>query len=78
MNNLKESDFLILDPSNGAKKNMAEKSQNGIARLLLQGSQDLNWYKTTKYKKYALGIYTKTSTYTKKYNSLIAAGGCVW
>ena len=66
LNNLSESDFLILDPYKAKKKNLGD-------RHLLRGDHDLKNYKTAKIKGYAIGIYTKTSKYTKKSKDVKAA-----
>lgn len=64
---LSESDFLILDPYKAKKKNMSQ-------RLLLRGDYDAKNYKTANIKGYAIGIYSGTSKYTKKFNDLKTAG----
>lgn len=66
LNNLSESDFLILDPYKAKKKNMSQ-------RLLLRGDHDAKNYKTAKIKGYAIGIFTKTSKYTKNSKDLKTA-----
>ena len=57
MDNLSESDFLILDPYKAQKRNMS-------TRLLLRGDHDVRFYKSAKIKGYAICIYTNTSKYT--------------
>ena len=66
LNNLSESDFLILDPYKAKKKNLGD-------RHLLRGDHDLKNYKTTKIKGYAIGIFTTTSKYTKNIKGLKTA-----
>ena len=66
LNDLSESDFLILDPYKAKKKKLS-------ARHLLRGDHDLKNYKTTKIKGYAIGIFTTTSKYTKNIKGLKTA-----
>ena len=66
LENLKESDFLILDPYKAQKRNLG-------TRHLLRGDYDLKNYKTAKIKGYAIGIYSKTSKYTKNSKDLKTA-----
>lgn len=64
---LSESDFLILDPYKAKKKSL-------LSRHLLRGDHDAKNYKTTNIQGYAIGIYSGTSKYTKKYSNLKTAG----
>lgn len=67
LENLSESDFLILDPYKAKKKSLS-------SRHLLRGDHDAKNYKTANIQGYAIGIYSGTSKYTKKYSNLKTAG----